>query len=364
MFHLTTSAFVTSFLATNMADSKDLGMTTQKRHRQIQEDTSHTKCVGSFPHTVISRRSLQVTEQPRKKTHLRDPSTKQFSHVETTKHELTQPAEAEGVEVVYTKNVHEAETWLRTHITDCSASAVGFDMEWKPQFVSKKRGGIENKTAVLQLGVDTSCLVLHLHHMNKLPNLLVSILKDATVLKVGSAIKQDVSKLRRDRGLVCYGIVDTQDVAKSHSSSTQKVGLKALAERFLGITLAKSKRVTRSNWENFPLTLEQIEYAALDAWIGLKVYKAMEQRGLISSDIINEAKRLRLTRLINFYLIWFVVLYCLFVFFWSKQIKPIKMDEGGTEALKRRVYSQASRTYFTFCNVLIITQENIHQIIR
>ena len=109
-------------------------------------------------------------------------------------------------------------------------------------------------------------------------------------MKVGSGIKQDMSKLRRDRGLVCHGIVDTQDVAKSHSSSTQKVGLKALAERFLGITLTKSKRVARSNWENFPLTLEQIEYAALDAWTGLKVFKAMEQRGLISSDIIDDER--------------------------------------------------------------------------
>ena len=185
---------------------------------------------------------------------------------------------AEGVEIVYTKNIFEAETWLRTHITDCSASAVGFDIEWKPQFVSKKRGGTENKTAVLQLGVDTSCLVLHIHHMSKLPNLLVSILEDATVLKIGSGIKQDMSKLRRDRGLVCHGVVDTQDVAKSlDPSSTQKVGLKALAERFLGITLAKSKQVSTSNWENFPLTLRQIEYAALDAWLGLKVFNAIEQ---------------------------------------------------------------------------------------
>ena len=146
------------------------------------------------------------------------------------------------------------------------------------------------RTAVLQLGVDTSCLVLHLHHMSKLPDLLVSVLTDATILKVGSGIKQDMSKLRRDLDLVCHGIVDTQDVAKSHSSSTQKVGLKALAERFLGITLTKSKRVARSNWENFPLTLEQIEYAALDAWTGLKVFKAMEQRGLISSDIIDDER--------------------------------------------------------------------------
>ena len=238
-----------------MADSKDLGMTTQTRHR-----------------------------------HLRDPLNNQFPRVteETTKHELTQPAKA--VEVVYTKNVHEADTWLKKNITDCSASAVGFDIEWKPQSVPKKRGGTENKTAVLQLGVDTSCLVLHLHHMSKLPDLLVSVLTDATVLKVGGGIKQDMSKLGRDLDLVCHGIIDTQDVAKSHSSSTQKVGLKALAERFLGITLAKSKRVARSNWENFPLTLEQIEYAALDAWTGLKVFKAMEQRGLISSDIIDDER--------------------------------------------------------------------------
>ena len=61
-----------------MADSKDLGMTTQTRHR-----------------------------------HLRDPLNNQFSRVteEATKHELTQPAKA--VEVVYTKNVNEADTWLK-----------------------------------------------------------------------------------------------------------------------------------------------------------------------------------------------------------------------------------------------------------
>ena len=91
------------------------------------------------------------------KTHLRDPSKRQFPHMtaETIKHELKNPPEASGVEVVYRTNVHEAETWLRTHITDCSGSAVGFDIEWKPQFVSKKHGSAENKTGVLQLGVAT-----------------------------------------------------------------------------------------------------------------------------------------------------------------------------------------------------------------
>ena len=70
-----------------------------------------------------------------KRTHPSDPSNEQFSRMtkETTKHKLTQPTMAEGVEIVYTKNIFEAETWLRTHITDCSASAVGFDIEWKQE---------------------------------------------------------------------------------------------------------------------------------------------------------------------------------------------------------------------------------------
>ena len=84
-----------------------------------------------------------------------------------------------------------------------------------------------------------------------------------------------------------HGIVDTQDVAKSHSSSTQKVGLKALAERLhLGITLTKSKRVERSNWENFPLTLESDRIRCSGCLEhGLKVFKAMEQRGKLISSV-------------------------------------------------------------------------------
>lgn len=159
----------------------------------------------------------------------------------TIKEKLKNPPKALGVELVYTNNVHEAETWLRTHITDCSATAVGFDMEWKPQTVRKECGGTENKTAVLQLAVDTSCLVLHIYHMEKLPDLLVSILKDATVEKIGSAIKDDMSRLERERGLVCCGFVDTQVMAKSLDPSSSEVGLKALAKRYLGIEVPKNK---------------------------------------------------------------------------------------------------------------------------
>jgi len=193
---------------------------------------------------------------------------------ETIKHEITQPPKAAGVQVVYTRNAVEAERWLRKHIVDCSTKAVGFDTEQKPQFVSKKHGGTENETAVLQLGVETSCLVLHIYHMSEMPKSLKLILRDENILKIGSGIDKDASKFTRESGLICKGLVDTQPMATS--LGLQKIGLKALAERFLGMKLDKGVALT--NWENFPLHLRQIEYAALDAWVGLKVYQEMKRQ--------------------------------------------------------------------------------------
>lgn len=122
---------------------------------------------------------------------------------ETIRHELKHPAIAEGVEVVYTKNELEAERWLRAHVVDCSARAIGFDTERKPQFVSKKDGGTENELAVLQLAVEKSCLVLHVYYIGELPRSLESILRDENILKIGSGVDKDASKLTQERGLVC-----------------------------------------------------------------------------------------------------------------------------------------------------------------
>ena len=253
------------------------------RHEEIFRDgfqrynAGHCNMDTTGIHPVDSR-------QPRSRDYPRERKRSR----KTQRHLLTHPNEAAGVEVVYTIDVLEAENWLREHITACSARVVGFDIEWKPQFVSKRDGGIENQTAVLQLGLETSCLVLHIYHMSELPRSLISILGDENILKVGVGIEEDASKLTRHRGLVCEGMIDIQKMAQT-TKCKQQIGLKTLAKRFLGIELEKSKRVTRSNWENFPLTLRQIEYAALDAWAGVKIYHAIVQYKQGTSAQHNEA---------------------------------------------------------------------------
>ena len=201
-------------------------------------------------------------------------NTSQRSKTLTTKtYKLSYPLLAQGVEVVYTADVLKAEKWLRYNVVHfpLRVSAVGFDIEWKPQFVSKKNGGTENETAVLQLAVGNSCLVLHVYYMDKLPKSLKLVLRDKGILKVGSDIQQDGSKLKRDLGLVLEGSADIQLMAKKFDPSMRKTGLKALAQTFLGIELDKT--IARSNWEKYPLTFKQIKYAALDAWIGLKIFQ-------------------------------------------------------------------------------------------
>ena len=198
----------------------------------------------------------------------------------TIRQELSSPLPARRIHITYTTEVSEAERWLRVHILDCSVPAVGFDIEWKPQFVSKKDGGTENETAVLQLAVEASCLVLHICHMTTLPRSLALLLSDENIVKVGSGIVQDGLKLERDTELVMRNLDDIQRMAKILCPGLQKTGIKALARHLFGIEIDKSGAI--SDCEEIPLEPSQIEYAALGAWFGLKIFQELKKRQLRS----------------------------------------------------------------------------------
>ena len=88
---------------------------------------------------------------------------------------------------------------------------------------------------------------------------------------------QDVIKLLKDTGLRCKGAIDLPDLAsKSGYTKERGMGLKALAKNLLGVELNKPKSVQLSNWEYLPLNRGQIIYAALDAWVGIKLYSHLQ----------------------------------------------------------------------------------------
>ena len=109
------------------------------------------------------------------------------------------PLEATGIKGVYTNDSFKGEKWQRNNIVGSSATAVGFDIEWKLQFVGKKHGGTENETAVLQLGVEGSCLVLHIYYISEMQRSLKLILRGENILKVGIGIDLNTPRSSREK---------------------------------------------------------------------------------------------------------------------------------------------------------------------
>jgi len=136
---------------------------------------------------------------------------------------------------------------------------VGLDTEWFPDLVP----GLFSKTAVLQMCFSQTCIVISLIHLEGKSGKLGEILKDGSIFKSGQEVLYDVEKLEDQYGFEVNGVVDLKDIADG--CQIPKSSLFDLYLRVTGEELRKPKKVTRSNWEKWPLTPQQISYGALDA---------------------------------------------------------------------------------------------------
>lgn len=157
------------------------------------------------------------------------------------------------------------------------ADVVAFDCEWVPDW----EYGSDNPISVMQLAFPSSfrCYVVQLGSLNRrLPQDVQMMLVNPEVTKVGFAVNQkDSEKLARSGIAVTQGsVVDVQEqcavlLGLSWERSTS-LSLKRSAQELLGCTLLKDKRCACSDWSSPKLTPEQVRYAALDAWVALRLY--------------------------------------------------------------------------------------------
>jgi hypothetical protein len=203
------------------------------------------------------------------------------------------------------------------------------DVEWRPTFVA--RSNAVNKVAVVQLATDGGVLLVQLRHVAPadaaaVRDALCSVLDSPRVLKVGVAVEGDLQRLVQDHGVAYRRYLDIGAAAKrvaatatmrddphhreegdmhgepgadcgcvdgacaapptppdtttSNSSSSEKYGLATLAQRYLACTMEKTRSVRMSNWEAALLSPAQITYAALDAHISLRVFRALQTGGV------------------------------------------------------------------------------------
>ncbi|KAL4244572.1 hypothetical protein ABKN59_009943 [Abortiporus biennis] len=179
--------------------------------------------------------------------------------------------------LVYVTDLETAEKELAA----LSPGPLGFDLEWKPNYVKGER---ENPVALIQLASRDVILLIHLAHIQEIPRTLVEVLQDHRFLKVGAGIQGDCKKLWKDWSLAVHNCVDLSLLARSvdndrwKGSYSNPIGLARMCEMYVEMTLTKG-RITTSNWE-MSLTQPQIAYAANDSHSGLSIYLALMELAL------------------------------------------------------------------------------------
>lgn len=153
------------------------------------------------------------------------------------------------------------------------SKVVGLDCEWKPNYI---KGSKPSKVSIMQIASEKMVFILDLIKLfedvpDVLDNCLARILHSPTILKLGYNFQCDVKQLASSYGeLKCFTqyemLLDIQNVFKEPTG-----GLSGLSKKILGAGLNKTRR--NSNWEQRPLTPNQIEYAALDAAVLVRIFR-------------------------------------------------------------------------------------------
>jgi ribonuclease D len=171
-------------------------------------------------------------------------------------------AKFEG-EIVIVENYESAKkvaSILKKH------KVIGFDTETRPSF----KKGRKNRVALLQLATNKSAFLIRLNKIG-LPDCIIHVLTDETIIKIGVAIKDDILTLQSLRHFEPQSFVDLQKYVKKFE--IENASLRSLSAIVLKVKI--SKRQQLSNWENEVLTDAQKEYAATDAWAGRAIYQEL-----------------------------------------------------------------------------------------
>lgn len=160
-----------------------------------------------------------------------------------------------------------------------SQAVVGFDTEAKPKALYSRT---RNATALIQLASENVCVLVRTVGHNTLPNYMLDIMGDSSIVKVGQGLGADIDDMKSDFSNFksAIGLVDLHRIASKLGCYPKS--LQGLVGIFLRKRLLKDMRV--SNWESDVLRAEQIQYAAIDAWAARAVYLEMLNQDIKVSE--------------------------------------------------------------------------------
>lgn len=150
------------------------------------------------------------------------------------------------------------------HLMSCRV--IGFDTETRPSF----KAGVSYNVSLVQLSTDEVCYLVRLCSV-RMERPLLRLLESNEVLKVGVDVVGDVRNLNKLRHFRAGGFVELQKEVEAFGIEDKS--LRKMAAIILGVGVSKAQRL--SNWEAKEMTTAQMRYAATDAWVCLKMFRAL-----------------------------------------------------------------------------------------
>ncbi len=144
---------------------------------------------------------------------------------------------------------------------------IGFDTETKPVFQPHQP---RHHTALLQLSSETEAFLFRLQELG-LPKAVADIMANPYITKIGAAVGEDIHGLQHYCPFEPHRFMDLQSFGANYG--IQEKSVRKMAAIILGCKVSKAQQC--SNWEADPLSDAQQLYAATDAWICVKMYKAL-----------------------------------------------------------------------------------------
>lgn len=145
---------------------------------------------------------------------------------------------------------------------------LGIDTETRPSFAK----GRTYEVALMQVATEDTCFLFRLNYIG-MPKVLVDLLQDGRLLKVGLSLRDDIQRLQAKHDFEPRGFLDLQSYVKEWGIEAQS--LQKIYALLFGKKISKSQRLT--NWESDVLTDRQKSYAATDAWACVRMYNYMEE---------------------------------------------------------------------------------------
>ena len=141
---------------------------------------------------------------------------------------------------------------------------VGFDTETRPSFRKGKRYNV----SLIQISTINHCFLFRINKLGFIDE-LKQLLEIESIIKIGLSLKDDFAVLRKIADFAPKGFIDLQSFVKQYNimdCSLQKIYAIIFNER-----ISKNQRL--SNWEAEELSISQQNYASIDAWACLRIYR-------------------------------------------------------------------------------------------